>query len=263
MAKIALAFSWNVPGILVRGGRSIVAQGTAAGNAGVVVTAVGQAIQEVIGIVALIALLARRNVVLGFADGQFTVVAFAAASKDLLMIDSGHRGKIRIGVTGLTVIAGRDVIGHFAGRYHAIVTGRAVVDDAGVVEQRTCEAGGVVTGCAIVVCWNMRFWFASGSDREVAAVVAGDAVFADSLMIDGAAGKGLGGMAELATQGGGNVPLRFADRRHAMADVAVVDGAHVIKPGPDKTARSVAYATVLVGRQVLGRFALGEHAVVA
>lgn len=216
-----------------------------------------------IGIVALIALLARRNVVLGFADGHYAVVAFAAAPKDFLMINSRDRRKIRIRVTSLTGIAGRDVIGRFADRYHAIVTGCAVVDYAGMVKQRTCEAGGVVTDDAILGSWNMRYRLASGPGFEVAAIVAGDTVFADSLVIDSSAGKGIGAMAELATQGGGNMLLRFANNRHAMAGVAVVDGADMVKPGTDKTARSVAYATVLVGLNVLGRFALGKHVIVA
>jgi hypothetical protein len=37
----------------------------------------------------------------------------------------------------------------------------------------------------------------------------------------------------------------------------------MVEPGSDKTAGTVAYATVLVSLYVIGRFALGKHAVVA
>ena len=263
MTGVALAFSFNVPLILTRGRRSIVAQGTASGNSRVVVFAVWQAIQEVFGVVAIIALLACRNVVLGFADGHFTVVAFAAAPKDFLMVDSWDRGKIRIGVAGLAGIAGRHVIRRFAGRYHTVVTGCAVIDYGGVVEQRTFKAGGVVTSAAIVVCRNMRYRLAFGADREVVAIVAADAVFAHPLVIDGTAGKGVGAMAELAAQGGGNMLFRFTDHRHAMATVAVVDSVGMVKSGALKTTGSVAYATVLIGRNVIFRFTLSENPIVA
>ena len=47
--------------ILASRRRSIVALGTAPGNSGVVEAAVGQTIQEMLGIVAFIALLRRRD----------------------------------------------------------------------------------------------------------------------------------------------------------------------------------------------------------
>lgn len=263
MTKTTLAFSRNVPVILVRGRRSVVAEGAAAGYSAVVVTAVRQAIQEVLGIVAIIALLARRDMVIGFADGHDTVMAFAAATEDFLMIDIRDMGEIGYTVTGLTNTAGRDVGRRFADRYDAVVTGYAVVYHAGMIEQRAREAVGVVAGDAILVCWNMGNRLVSGPGRYVAAVVAGETGTADSLVIDDAANKGFGGVAEVTIQGGGNMPLGFADFRPAVAGVAVVDGTDMIKSGADETAGSVAYAAVLVGLNVLGRFALGEHAVVA
>ena len=212
---------------------------------------------------ALIALLGRRNMELGFAYGDNTVVALAAVPKDFLMIHRGDCGKIRIRVAGLTGIAGRDVIPCFAGRHHAIMTGCAVIDDTGMVEEGTCEANGGVAGDAILGGWNMRYGLTSGPGRGVAAIVAGDAVSVDSLVIESAAGKAGGGMTDVATQGRGNMPLRFTDCCHAMTGIAVVEDAGMIKPGSDKAAGPVAYATVLVGLYVIGRFALGEHAVVA
>lgn len=95
MAEVALTCSCNVPDILARCRRSVVAGGTAPGNSAVVVTAVRQAIQEMIGIMAFIALLARRDMEVRFAYGQDPVVAFAAVSKHLLMIDSVHSGKLQ------------------------------------------------------------------------------------------------------------------------------------------------------------------------
>ena len=114
-------------------------------------------------------------------------------------------------MAGLTGIAGRDVIWRFANGYDAIVTGCAVVDDAGVIKERSCEAGGVMTGDAILICWNMRYRLTPGPGFSIAAIMTGDAVSIDSLVIEGATSKGIGGMADLATQGGGNMPLRFAD----------------------------------------------------
>ena len=48
-----------------------------------------------------------------------------------------------------------------------------------------------------------------------------------------------------------------------MAGIAVVEYPVMVNPGSDKTAGPVARATVLVGLYVLGRLALGKHAVVA
>ena len=48
-----------------------------------------------------------------------------------------------------------------------------------------------------------------------------------------------------------------------MAGIAVIEDVVMINSGPDKTAGPMAYATVLIGLYMLGRFALGKHAVVA
>ena len=98
-------------------------------------------------------------------------------------------------MTGLAGIAGGDVIRRFAGRYHAIVTACAVIDDAGMVEDRTGEAGGVVAGDAILGCWNVRYRLTPGPGLGVAAIVAADAVTADALVSEDAACKASGVMA--------------------------------------------------------------------
>ena len=155
-------------------------------------------------------------------------------------------------MTGLAGIAGGDVIRRFAGRYHAIMAGCAFIDDAGMVEDRTSEVDGVVAGDAILGCWNMRYGLAPGTGRGIVAIVAGDTVSADPLVIEGTASKTGGGMADVAALSGGNVPLRFADCRHAMAGIAIIEDAGMIKPGADKAAGPVTYAAILVGLYVPG-----------
>ncbi len=159
---------------------------------------------------AIIALLGRLQMVIRFAYGYYAVVAFTAFTKDFLMIDSRDCRKISISMAGLTAIAGGDVVRCFADCYNAIVTGCAVVNDTVMVEERACEAGGIVADDAILGRWNMRYRLTSGPGCGVVAIVAGDAVSAESLVIDSAAGKAGSGMAEVATQGGGYMPLRFA-----------------------------------------------------
>ena len=95
-----------------------------------VVTAVGQSIQKVNSIVAGIALLARYDMELRLAHSHDAIVTLAALSKDLLMINCLHGGKIRIGVTALAAIARGDVVRRFADSYYAIMARCTVVNDA-------------------------------------------------------------------------------------------------------------------------------------
>lgn len=113
MTEAALSFSDQVPHILARGRRSIVASGAGAGIGAMVKAAIRQAIQEMNGIVAFIALLGGRKMELRHAYGQNTIVAFTAASKDFLMIDREDRGKSKRRMTRLAGIAGREVIRRF------------------------------------------------------------------------------------------------------------------------------------------------------
>jgi hypothetical protein len=82
-----LTFSDDVPCIHACGCGSIVASDAGAGIGTMVEAATGQAIQEVFGIVALIALLGCRYMKFRFSYGQYTVVALATGSKDFFMID--------------------------------------------------------------------------------------------------------------------------------------------------------------------------------
>jgi len=113
VAETALTFSHDMPCIHARGRRSIVASGAGADIGAMVKAATGQAIQEVIGIVAFIARLGRRNMNLRFSNGQNTIVAFAANPKHLLMIDRENRGKSQGRMTRLTGIAGCKMIRRF------------------------------------------------------------------------------------------------------------------------------------------------------
>lgn len=66
--------------------------------------------QESDGRVAVIALGIRRGMTDGFTHGNYTVMTLAAFSKNLRVIHEGDNGKPEVAVTGLTYIAGRNVI---------------------------------------------------------------------------------------------------------------------------------------------------------
>lgn len=81
-------------------------------------------------------------------------------------------------MTEMAVQCGCDVGIMLACRGHP-VTGRAVVDDAGVIEHRTDECRGVVTDTAVLVGRNVTYCF---TDREHV-VVTRTAVVNDAGMI--------------------------------------------------------------------------------
>ncbi len=110
VTETALFIRDDVPGMHARGRGSVVASGAGAGIGAMVKAATGQAIQEVIGILAVIACLGRRHMKLWLSYGQNPIVALAADAKDLLMIDREDRGKPQGRVTHLTGIAGCQVI---------------------------------------------------------------------------------------------------------------------------------------------------------
>ncbi len=61
-------------------------------------------------VVAVIALRLCFDVKVGFTDGQYAIVAFAAVAEYLLMIDEGGFGESQRGMAGLAHIAGGVVI---------------------------------------------------------------------------------------------------------------------------------------------------------
>ena len=114
VTETALDFSGDVSLILTGCRRSIVTSGTGACIGTMIETATGESIQEVIGIVAFIAGLRRRRMKRRFTNGQHTIVALAANPEDLLVIDGEDRGKPQGRMTGLTGVAGCQVIRRLA-----------------------------------------------------------------------------------------------------------------------------------------------------
>ena len=106
VTETALTFSGDVPCIHARGRRSIVTSAAGAYIGTMIEATTGQAIQEVIGIVAFIARFGRRDMKLRFSYGQDTVVALAADPEDFLVVDREDRGKPQGRMTRLTSIAG-------------------------------------------------------------------------------------------------------------------------------------------------------------
>ena len=70
-------------------------------------------VQKMGGIVAGIAFGLCLLMKFRFTDGQYIIMAFAAISKNFLMIDKGGNGKAQRGMTGLAHITGSDVIRQF------------------------------------------------------------------------------------------------------------------------------------------------------
>jgi hypothetical protein len=90
-------------------------------------------VQKMDGIVAAIAFGFCWLMKLRFTDGQYTVMAFAAVSKNFLVIDKGGIGKSQGGMAGLARITGGDVIRQFRWNQftvwltvHAIMTFHAI-----------------------------------------------------------------------------------------------------------------------------------------
>ena len=66
------------------------------------------------------------------------------------VVEPGPADEACSGVAEMTIQRGRNVRAVFAGRRHA-VAGRAVVDDAGMIEHRANEGRGVMTDTAVLV----------------------------------------------------------------------------------------------------------------
>ena len=97
--RIGLSYRYNV----------VVAHGATTGNAGMIKGAVPRQFEKVSGVVTVIAFDGGRYMEFGFADGQYTVMAFAAICKYFSMIDKGNNGKSLWCMTGLARITGREV----------------------------------------------------------------------------------------------------------------------------------------------------------
>ena len=89
------------------GQNSVVATGAATRNLAMIVAAVRFYKQKTGGRVAIIAFFSRLHMLVGFANGQYTVVALAANSKDFKVIDrvddsESNRSRCMTGCAGVT-----------------------------------------------------------------------------------------------------------------------------------------------------------------
>ena len=100
-------------GCLTRSHSTVVATAAYPGYTRMIEAAVRIQLQKSGGIVAVIAFGFRRRMEWGFADGQYSVMAFTALSKHFLMIDEGGSGESKRGMAGLAHITGGVVIRHF------------------------------------------------------------------------------------------------------------------------------------------------------
>jgi len=76
--------------------------------------AVGFQLQKMAGVVAGITFGLCGLMKFRFTDGQLTIMAIAAISKNFLMIDKGGNGKSQGGMAGLAHITGSDMIRQFS-----------------------------------------------------------------------------------------------------------------------------------------------------
>ena len=81
-------------------------------------------------------------------------------------------------------------------------------------------------------------------------------------MIESAARECRCRMAEVAIQGGGNMILRLAPGRHAMAGLAIIHDSAVIEHRTCESAGVMADTAVLIGSNMPGMLTLGKHAIV-
>lgn len=112
MTQTAFRFGIRVRrgGRLARGHRAVVTTSARSGNTRMIKATVRFQFQKMGRVVAVITIDDRRHMKFGFADGQYTVVTFAAIPKYFQMIDKGEIGKSQRCMTGLAHIAGSDVI---------------------------------------------------------------------------------------------------------------------------------------------------------
>jgi hypothetical protein len=92
---------------------TIVAKGATAGNTVMIKGAIQLEVEKTGGIVASIAFNSRRDVLHGFANGHYTVVADAAITENFHVIDKRDSAESEGGMTGLAGIAGSGVIRRF------------------------------------------------------------------------------------------------------------------------------------------------------
>ena len=113
--SIRVSARWGIVGgkRLACGHSAVVAHGTTTRNTRMIKVAIQRQLQKTGGVMAVIAFDDRRQVKFGFTDGQYTVMAFTAISKNFEMINNGDNGQSQGCMTGLTHITGTEVIRRF------------------------------------------------------------------------------------------------------------------------------------------------------
>ena len=136
-----------------------------------------------------------------------------------------------------------------AARGRAIMAGRAVVDDTGMVEHRTDEGRGVMAHPAVL----QRFDMTARFRRREPGRVAGGTIIDDAPMLEYRRQESGGLVAEDAALGGRHV-VRWRDlarRRAAIVTTrAVVADAAVVEAGAGKGCRNMAGIAIARGRDV-------------
>jgi hypothetical protein len=89
---------------------AVVAHAATTRNTRMIKTAIQRQLQKMAGIMAAIAFDDRRQVKFGLADGQYTVMAATATSKNFEVVHTGDNGKTKGCMTALAHITGTEVI---------------------------------------------------------------------------------------------------------------------------------------------------------
>ena len=131
------------------------------------------------GIVAVIAFGIRRCMKFGFTDGQVTIVAFTAISKNFLVINRADNGKIQRGMTAMAVITGSGVTRYFTDCGNAVVARNTVINNAGMIKHRGGKRAGYVTGTAVLVCYKVAAMLTNRTARTT--IMTGVTAFTDNV----------------------------------------------------------------------------------
>ena len=133
-----------------------------------------------------------------FGRAAAIIVTLIAVSSTTGIVRPGAAFEGGSGVTGATIQAGRNVIVIFTKCRRTIVTGRTVINNAGMIESSADEASGCMTDAAVLVSCYMAACFTYG----VLAIMTGATVVHDANMIKGPGYKSRGLVAVTAITGG-------------------------------------------------------------
>lgn len=144
-----------------------------------------------------------------------------------------------------------------AGRRDAIVTGRAVIDDTGVIEHRRRKGAGHVTDIAILVCRNVvGFGALADCDDTIMAGIATITHHRGTVVINKGRRKNVGIVAYPAILSSRDMITRLAYRAGCikvsiMAGGTITRDTRVIENMRWEPSGRMTNGTILVGRQVV------------